>query len=115
MLSLRQTCFRSRLQSGSRLAPSTGAQIATVNYDAVGMVGRLVEIDLTFRAAGDAPYFSLIGGAIFSGGAGGNGAFAPCFSASGSGRAGSGAGVVGRVPPGFDSAGLLWSVGGAPC
>src|SRR6476646_8679493 len=50
-------------------------------------------------------YFSLIGGAIFSAGAGGSAGCAPCFCASASGRAGSGAGVVGRVPPGFDSAG----------
>jgi len=57
-----------------------------------------------------AHYFSfaggLIGGAIFSAGAGGSAGFAPSFWACGSGRAGSGAGVVGRVPPGFDSAGL---------
>ena len=50
-------------------------------------------------------YFSLIGGATFSAGAGGSAGLAPSFCASASGRAGSGAGVVGRVPPGFDSAG----------
>lgn len=52
-------------------------------------------------------YLSLIGGAIFSAGAGGKTGFAPAFCASRSGRAGSGAGVVGRSPPGFDSAGAL--------
>jgi hypothetical protein len=54
-----------------------------------------------------AVYFSLIGGAIFSAGAGGNADAAPVVCAGASGRAGSGAGVVGRTPPGFDSAGEL--------
>ncbi|TPQ26165.1 hypothetical protein C2U70_31890 [Bradyrhizobium guangdongense] len=50
--------------------------------------------------------YLLIGGAIFSAGAGGSaGLAAPCVC--GSGRAGSGAGVVGRSPPGFASAGVL--------
>lgn len=63
-----------------------------------------------------APYFRSIGGAIFSGGAGGRAAFAPSFCACASGRAGSGAGVVGRVPPGFASAGLSFVVAeGEPC
>ena len=61
------------------------------------------------------PLFSLIGGAIFSAGAGGSTGLAPAFCASGSGRAGSGAGVVGRVPPGFDSAGCAGSLEGEPC
>jgi hypothetical protein len=52
-------------------------------------------------------YFSLIGGAIFSAGAGGNADAAPVVCAGVSGWAGSGAGVVGRTPPGFDSAGVL--------
>lgn len=52
-------------------------------------------------------YLSLIGGAVFSAGAGGSADGAPDFCASASGRAGSGAGVVGRSPPGFDSAGGL--------
>src|SRR5438552_13516097 len=50
-------------------------------------------------------FFSGIGGAVFSAGAGGSAGVAPAFCASLSGRAGSGAGVVGRWPPGFDSAG----------
>ena len=52
-------------------------------------------------------YLSLIGGAVFSAGAGGNACVAPDFCVWVSGRAGSGAGVVGRSPPGFDSAGGL--------
>ena len=61
-------------------------------------------------------YFDCIGGAIFSGGAGGRAAFAPSFCASAVGVAGSGAGVVGRVPPGFASAGVpLVEVEGEPC
>src|SRR5579863_3132817 len=54
---------------------------------------------------------SLIGGAIFSAGAGGSAGFAPSFCACALGSAGSGAGVVGRTPPGFDSAGLLFDSG----
>jgi hypothetical protein len=65
------------------------------------------------RAGG---YFDCIGGAIFSGGAGGRAAFAPSCCACASGRAGSGAGVVGRVPPGLDSAGVSFVVvEGEPC
>ena len=61
-------------------------------------------------------FFCSIGGAIFSGGAGGRAAFAPSFCAADVGVAGSGAGVVGRVPPGFDSAGLSLVVSeGEPC
>src|ERR1700744_1684522 len=62
-------------------------------------------------------YLSLIGGAVFSAGAGGRTGVAPSFCACGSGRAGWGAGVVGRFPPGFDWAGVLSSFGGAggPC
>ena|SRR6185312_209258 len=52
-------------------------------------------------------FFSGIGGAIFSAGAGGSAGLAPSFWASALGRAGSGAGVVGRAPPGVDSAGTL--------
>lgn len=52
-------------------------------------------------------YLVLIGGAVFSAGAGGSAVDAPDFRASASGVAGSGAGVVGRVPPGLDSAGAL--------
>ena len=51
--------------------------------------------------AGTADYFSLIGGAIFSAGAGGSAGSAPAFCASASGRAGSGAGVVGRAVAGL--------------
>src|SRR5882724_815822 len=61
---------------------------------------------------------SLIGGAVFSAGAGGSAVGAPDFFASASGRAGSGAGVVGRSPPGFDSAGgssFFWASGGEDC
>ena len=47
---------------------------------------------------GNDDYFSLIGGAVFSAGAGGSAGWAPAFCASGSGRAGSGATVDGRVP-----------------
>jgi len=58
-------------------------------------------------------YFDGMGGAIFSGGAGGSAAFAPSFCACSLGRAGSGAGVVGRVPPGLDSAGASFAGAGA--
>ena len=58
-------------------------------------------------------YFDGMGGAIFSGGAGGSAAFAPSFCACSLGRAGSGAGVVGRVPPGLDSAGASFAAAGA--
>ena len=69
------------------------------------------------RAAAERRHcFCCIGGAIFSGGAGGRAAFAPSFCASAVGLAGSGAGVVGRVPPGLDSAGVSFVVvEGEPC
>ena len=64
------------------------------------------------RNDGRGNYRSLIGGAVFSAGAGGNAGVAPDFCAWISGRAGSGAGVVGRSPPGLDSAGgVSWGAG----
>ena len=60
-------------------------------------------------------YFSLIGGAIFSAGAGGNAGAAPVVCDAASGWADSGAGVVGRTPPGFDSAGALFGAEGDDC
>ena len=61
-------------------------------------------------------HFCLIGGPIFSAGAGGSADLAPSPGFRGSGCAGWSAGVVGRASPGLDSAGLLLRAGaGVPC
>jgi hypothetical protein len=62
-------------------------------------------------------YRSLIGGAIFSAGAGGKAGAAPVFCASASGRAGYGATPLGRVPVVAGSAGAdgLLSAPGVDC
>src|SRR5882757_11166113 len=68
-------------------------------------IGRFFSQPLRMRVVHGDYCRSLIGGAVFSAGAGGSAVGAPDFFASASGRAGSGAGVVGRSPPGFGSAG----------
>jgi hypothetical protein len=63
------------------------------------------------------PYLSLIGGAVFSAGAGGNTGGAPAFRASASGRAGSGGTPDGLVPVvvGSDGADGFVSAPGVDC
>ena len=73
--------------------------------------GEIVELASAVKYASEYAdrrgYFSLIGGAIFSAGAGGRAGLVAAPWVCGSGRAGSGAGVVGRSPPGLASAGVL--------
>ena len=91
------------LATSEAVKPAAAVNLTSYRY-------RPGEPDLRLcRHANDRRHFSLIGGAIFSAGAGGSAVGAPDFWASASGRAGSGAGVVGRVPPGLDSAGALLS------
>src|ERR1700761_4948608 len=70
----------------------------------------------TARCIAAEDHFSLIGGAVFSAGAGGNAGWAPSCRALASGLAGWGAVVVGRASPGLEPAGAVEFAGaGVPC
>ena len=81
------------MQSKRRQQPSQGGHSERASKDGNGRL-MLGTARCALAHPDDVDYFSLIGAAIFSAGAGGNAGWAPAFCASASGRAGSGGGVA---------------------